>query len=438
MCSGPFRVPRFPAPGVRWLKDLLAGVYRMTDLSVGKRIARLRDIRELTQEQLAERADVSIDTIRRLEQGTQRGARITTYQKLAAALDIELARLLGQPTMTNSLAPQGGLVALRAAIQTPGDLPGLEQYGNDSDAPSAADLRPVLKKARGYYQRGEFTDLVTMLPGLVSDLRAATREAEGGPDHDTVWSLSAAAHILVAEVAAQLGQTDLAYTAVERAMHATARASDELRHALAVSTLSFVLLRQGRWSEAQQVAARKAAEIEPRFSDNIPQAFAMFGVLLLSGAVSASRAKRTDSDSSKDEAFTLLRRAKAAAELCGPVRVRGTSFGPASVGMQATTIQVSLGHPDQAIETASKVNVAELPWEISRARHRLDVAFARYQTQDDQGARQVLLDLDEKHPEWLTHQVLAASTVEGLLENERRRDRELRKLAGRLGVDPAL
>lgn len=441
---GPFRVvdaslsPPLPAFGRTVAERPSGGVHHMTELSVGKRLARLRDIRELTQEQLAERAGVSIDTIRRLEQGTQRGARITTYQKLAAALDIELAHLLGQPTMTQSLAPDGGVVALRAAIQTPSDLPGLEQYGADDDAPNAADLRPILTKAQTYYRRGEFTDLVGTLPGLVTDLRAATREAEGGPDHDTVWSMSAAAHIIVADVAAQLGQTDLAYTAVERAMHATARASDELRHALAVSTLSLVLLRQGRWSEAQQVASRKAAEIEPRFSDRSSEAFAMFGILLLSGAVSASRAKHDDSDSAKDDALMLLRQAKAAAELSGTVRVRGTSFGPASVGMQATTVQVSLGHPDEALSTASSVNLNELPWKISRARHRLDVAFARYQTNDDEGAREVLLDLDEKHPEWLTHQMLAASTVGALLANERRRDRELRKLGARLGVDPAL
>ncbi|ASQ94785.1 hypothetical protein CGL27_18455 [Streptomyces sp. 11-1-2] len=412
-------------------------VYQMTDLSVGKRLARLRDIRDLTQEQLADRAGVSVDTIRRLEQGTQRGARIATYQKLAGALDIELARLLGQPTMTQSLAPDGGVIALRAAIQAPSDLPGLDVCGADSDAPGPDDLRPVMEQAQRHYRLGQFTDLVGMLPGLVTDLKAATREAEGGPDHDTVWSMSAAAYIIVADVAAQLGQTDLAYTAVERAMYATARAGDELRHALAVSTLSLVLLRQGRWSDAQQVATRRAAEIEPRLSDRNPEKFAMFGILLLSGAVSAARANRDESDSTKDDALTFLRQAEAAAALSGAVRVRGTAFGPASVGMQATTVQVSLGHPDKALATASGVNLDELPWKISRARHRLDLAFARYQTHDDEGARDVLLTLDEEHPEWLTHQMLAASTVGGLLETERRRDRGLRKLAVRLGVDPA-
>jgi len=333
----------------------------MTDLSVGERLARLRNVRDLTQEQLAERASVSIDTIRRLEQGAQRGARISTYQKLASALDIELARLLGQPTMTRSLAPDGGIQALRAAIQMPSDLPGLEQYGVATDAPAAVELRPVLDQARAHYQRGEFTALISTLPGLVMDLRATTREAEGGAEHDTAWSMAAATHVVVADIAAQLGQIDLAYAAVERALHAASRASSDLWHSLAVSTLSLVLLRQGRWDQAYQVASRKAAEIEPRFSDGRPEAFAMFGILLISGAVSASLARQKESTSAKNEALALLKQAKAAAELSGSVRVCGTSFGPASVGMQATTVQVSLGQPDVALRTASSVNVDALP-----------------------------------------------------------------------------
>jgi len=64
------------------------------------------------------------------------------------------------------------------------------------------------------------------------------------------------------------------------------------------------------------------------------------------------------------------------------------------------------------------------------------VAFAHYQTHDDENAREVLLELDEKHPEWLAHQMLAASTAEGLLD-KRPRDRQWRKLAIRLGADPA-
>lgn len=400
-----------------------------TPSPIGARLARLRDVRELTQEQLAERAGVHVDTIRRLEQGVQASARMATYEKLASALDIELGRLLGQRTMTHTLASDGGIVALRNAIQDPGLLPGMPTAGPDAEPPSLADLRATLRTARDQYQTGQFTGLVSILPGLITDLADATRATEGQPGHEDAWAMTAAAHIVVADLTAQLGHTDLAYLAVERALRAAERSSDPLRHALAISTLSLVLLRQGRWLEAETVAARHADAIEPRFSSADREAIAMYGVLLLSAAVPASRAKRADA------ATGFVQRAKAAATLSGTLRVRGTSFGPSSVGMQATTVHVSLGQAAQALEEAAAFDPSALPWEISRARHRLDVAHSRLQTDDEDGARELLLELDAEQPEWIEHQVLAATTAAGLLERERRRDRPLRQLAMKLGVD---
>ncbi|MFJ2675142.1 helix-turn-helix domain-containing protein [Streptomyces sp. NPDC087525] len=401
--------------------------------SIGDRIRSLRELRGgMTQEQLAERADISIDTVRRLEQ-TQAGAHMSTYEKLASALDVTLGHLLGQPTMTHNLPDSGGLIALRNAIQDASTLPGLGNYrATEQEAPSIPDVKAALSTAQKRYQTGQFTELVTGLPGLVSDLNAAVREAENSRGHDEVWSMSAATHIIVADVAAQLGHTDLAFMAVERSLIAAQRASDPLREALAVSTLSLVLLRQGRWEQAQAVAARKAAEIEPRFSDKDPDRIAMYGILLLSSAVSASRAERAD------DATEMVRQAKAAAALSGAVRVRGTAFGPASVGMQATTVEVSLKRFPEALEAASDVRSEDLPWKISRARHLLDVAHAEYQTGSDDTAREILLGIDEEHPEWMDHQVLAASTAEGLLEKARRRDKDLRRLAARLRVGSGL
>jgi transcriptional regulator with XRE-family HTH domain len=399
-----------------------------TPSPIGARLARLRALRDLTQEQLAERAGVHVDTIRRLEQGVQAGARMATYEKLATALDVELGRLLGQPTMTHALAPDGGIVALRNAVQHL-DLPGLPRTGPDEDAPALDGIRATLRRVYGQYQTGRFTEATAILPGLITDLADATRASEGRPEHEDAWAMSAAAHIMVADLTAQLGHTDLAYTAVERALRAAEHASDPLRHALAISTLSLVLLRQGRWAEAETIAARQADAIEPRFSTADREALAMYGVLLLSAAVPAARAKRADA------ATGFVQRAKAAATLSGTLRVRGTSFGPASVGMQATTVQVSLGRPARALEEAAAFDDTTLPWEISRARHRLDVAHSRLQTDDEAGARELLLQLDGEQPEWIEHQVLAGTTAAGLLEREHRRDRPLRRLAAKLGVE---
>ncbi len=64
---------------------------------VGKRLARLRRERGLTQEELAERAGVSADIVRKLEQGARASARLATLAALARALGARTGELFQSP-----------------------------------------------------------------------------------------------------------------------------------------------------------------------------------------------------------------------------------------------------------------------------------------------------------------------------------------------------
>ena len=77
---------------------------------IGRQIARLRQARGLTQEKLAERADVSVDVIRRLEQGQRDTARMATLKAIAAALDADISVIIA--------ARQRG--AVRPEMRAPG------------------------------------------------------------------------------------------------------------------------------------------------------------------------------------------------------------------------------------------------------------------------------------------------------------------------------
>ena len=57
-----------------------------------RHIKRMREVRRLTQEQVAERAGLAADTIRRLEQGSFSPS-LRTLRKVAAALEISLSTL---------------------------------------------------------------------------------------------------------------------------------------------------------------------------------------------------------------------------------------------------------------------------------------------------------------------------------------------------------
>lgn len=94
--------------------------------TIGDRVGRLRARRELTQEGLAERADVSVDTVRKLEQNRRHSARLSTLNKLARALDVETSALIGQPTTFEAHAEGDApsVLALRQAVAPVSDLLG--------------------------------------------------------------------------------------------------------------------------------------------------------------------------------------------------------------------------------------------------------------------------------------------------------------------------
>ncbi|MDF3292203.1 helix-turn-helix domain-containing protein [Streptomyces silvisoli] len=405
----------------------------MRSTSIGDRLANLREFRDLTQEQLAERAGVHVDTIRKLEQNRRSSARINTLRALASALDVELERLLGQPTVTQEVPDEGGLLALRDAIQDVSTLPGVLADDLDEDPPSLDEWTDSVRAATNLYWQGRYSKLSGALPLILRDGRAVARDASGAVA-ERVWQQLALAYQLAASLTTQAGHTAWAFEAVAKQLEAAQRASDPLMEGMGVSTLSWVLLRQGRWTQAQQIAERKADALEPSFRRAKPAELAVYGNLLVAAATPAARQDK------RDEANEMLNLAQAAATRSGPTRAYGTAFSPVDVQTQAVNIAMAGqdNEPAQALRLAAEVDLGAITRPVHRASHRLDVAQAQYQTGDGDGALTTLLDVEGGQPEWIKYQVLAVATVREMLEADRRRKSELRSLAARLGVDPTL
>ncbi|GHH69255.1 hypothetical protein GCM10018793_01430 [Streptomyces sulfonofaciens] len=396
--------------------------------SIGDRIRCLREFRDMTQEGLARRAGVSADTIRKLEQGVRQSARINTLRALARALDVQLERLVGQPTVTRTISEDGGLIALRDAIQDIGALPGVP-VDDDVEEPPGADVWIAsVKTAAAMYWQGQYSELSGTLPLLLRDGRAVVRENPTEP----VWQQLALAYQIAASLAAQSGHADWAFQAVERQLAAARRASDPLMEGMGVSTLSWVLLRQGRWEQAQAIAEKKADELEPSFRRATPDHLAVYGSLLVAAATPAARRDR------HDDAVHLLTVAEAAAIRSGQVHAYGSAFSPVDVRTQKVNVLLagSESRPDEALRHAGRVDIREISRPVHCAHYRVDVAQAQYQTGDGSGALATLLEVEAEQPEWIKFQALATATVREMLEAERRRNTPLRGLAARLGVDP--
>ena len=333
--------------------------------------------------------------------------------------------------MTESVPDEGGLLALRDAIQDVGALPGVVLDDLDEDPPPAADWIASVRAATSLYWKGGYSRLAGILPMVLRDGRAVARAASS-TDSEKVWGQLALAYQLAASLSVQAGHTAWAFEAVAKQLDAAQRASDELMEGMGVSTLSWVLLRQGRWTQARQVAERKADDLEPSIRRATSAHLAVYGNLLVAAATPAAR------QNDRSDAQELLTVAESAATRSGPTRAYGSAFSVTDVRTQRVNVAMAGtdNEPGEALRLAAQVDLDTISRPVHRASHRLDVAQAQYQTGDGDGALSTLLEVEQAQPEWIKYQILAVATVREMLEAERRRRSDLRSLAARLGVDP--
>lgn len=375
--------------------------------SIGQRIHELRTERSprLTQQELAERAGLSIDLIQKLEQGRKATARITSLMAIAEALDVDLGALVGRPTRLENPAPQGGILALRRAL-TP--------VSEDADPPTSLDIEGQLAQAWRCYWTGSYDRATALLPSLISAARAA---GAVNPLAD--------AHRCAASVLVHLGHDDLALLAISRAIDIV---EHPLLRAAIQGTRAWVLLNQARPEEAAQVAVAEADHNEP--SRRAPtEDVVIWGGLLVTAATAHARA------GDNEQAQDLIRVAHGAAIRLGePSNHFNTAFGEAQVIMQSVDVAVVSGDYTAALDLAERMpaGLPGLPL-AARARHATDVAASHTALGHTQAAEQLLIDVERMAPKWMRYQVFPRAVVSELLHGKRPSSK-IRTLAERLGV----
>ncbi|MCK7622906.1 helix-turn-helix transcriptional regulator [Streptomyces sp. RS10V-4] len=395
---------------------------------IGERIARLRARRRLTQEGLAERAGLSVDIVRKLEQGVRRTARLTTLNALARALDVEPSALVGKPATFEVRADgeQPSVLALRQAVSPVADLLGEEP--DPEDPPDLAALRSSLRSTERIRREGRMAEIGALLPQLIRDAKAVAH-ASTGPAAAAAQSVLAEAYQVAATTLTALGKEDAAFTALERSMAAAAKGDDPHLETVGFSSLAWVLTKQGRLADAERVALRAADRIEPGFRSP-PVELALWGVLLLRAATAAVRLER------RDAVRELLALAGAAAARLGTDRVDyATPFGPTNLGVATVNFQVEMEDTAEALRTARTVrDLRSLPptW---RARFHVDRALALADLDQDDAAVAALLTAEGIAPEWMRYHATSLRLVSELRGRERRRASPLTELAGRLDLD---
>jgi transcriptional regulator with XRE-family HTH domain len=403
---------------------------------IGQNIARLRDLSGMTQEGLAERSEISVDLIRRLEQGNRKTALIGSLYKIANGLDVPLSVLLSQQPVfsaeeatADELAEAGRIEHLRQVLQPVAS--GLAPTATP-EAWTLPDLQRSSRDAWRLYQTGELAEVAALLPGFIVSGQQLARDTQG---HDRDQALTEISQIyqVGAALLTKLGYEDLAYDAAKEALAMVHAVDDVLVSMSATQALGYVLLRQGRMAEAEALALQTAEANEPRFGKAVPAQLSAWGHILRIGTIAAARQERYS------QANDLLNLMQLAAHRLDKDYVDDYQcwYGPTMVGMNAVTLAAERGEYGQALSLAASVSRNGGAAKHSRMSYLLDVANAQAHENRSDDAVDVLLDVRRQAAELLHYQVLAREIVRMLLDGRgvsRSRSEGLRELATFLNV----
>ncbi|MFI7096374.1 helix-turn-helix domain-containing protein [Streptomyces lydicus] len=409
---------------------------------ISTNVRKLRRAAGLTQEELSDASGVSVTTISNIEQGGS--ARMASFARLAQALDVDTEALFttGAPQPApDDRANAQYLMELRRQLMPPVGL---------TDAPAApvavasrAALEGDIDTAHTHYQADDYAEVARRLPGILAGAEAALAAAEGEDARRAMLGTRARAQLLTGKWLTQVRQYDLAYQALSSGIRDARTADHQTTAAVGVVGMCWLLLRQDRFTEAQDLAVSTADAVEPRMSTATPGQLAVWGELALR---IASAAVRKGQERHKSDIAAARRMAASAASALGrehlDFRAHWSTFGPATAEIKALEdlslkkdARGVLRGADQGAISPSALERLGRPSPNNWSRHRLDVARAHVLLGAHQDAMDELMGLYREAPEWLKHQSIARDLMNDILKRRKRTlTKDMRLLASHLGI----
>jgi len=399
-------------------------------LSVGERIAWYRQRRGMSQQVLAGLVDRTTDWLSKIENNRIDLDRLSVLQAVAAALDVTVGDLIGEPSLLDWSVDSGRstVPALRRALMdyrqiTP--LLGSVPAGEPSDLDTlAGDVAAVWDA----YQASRYGYVTGRLPSLLAEAQAADR-SYSGEGRERAKSLLALAHQAAAMILTKLGETDLAWIAADRGLVAAQGAGNPVVVGSLFRSVAHSLLSNSRYAEAVRLTHDAAAYLEPGLADGSPQYLSVYGTLFLAGSVAAAR----NDDRATTRAF-LAEAEETARRLGGDANHLWTAFGPTNVVIHRVSTAVELGDLQVAVDLGPRVDASALPVE-RRIRHRIEIAraYSAWNRRDE--ALAVLLDAEREAPEQIRYHFISRQLVVRWIRQQRGKpSHQLAALAKRLHV----
>ncbi|MEV7360375.1 helix-turn-helix transcriptional regulator [Kitasatospora sp. NPDC091276] len=391
-----------------------------------------------SQQQLADESGLSIGTVRKIEQGGE--VRTDTLHTLARALGVATSALFAADSpapVVGDEATRRNLVDLRMALMPPVGLnaPVVSTAG----AGNVRELRQRIEDSHALYWADRYDSVARRLPDLLRTAEATAAAADGDDQHEAQVAYSHAL-LLTGKYLTQVRQYDMAYHALASAIRLSRETGQTLTAGTGIVGMCWLLLRQDRFDESEQLAASTAELMEPRMSGATNEQLAVWGELWLRVASASVRNNRPD------VAREARRMAATAASAIGsehdsfPNHWGG--FGPVTAEMKATEDLALIGdsrgvlrRADEGVLSGKALRTIGKPTAPNWGRHRLDVAQAHVRLGSHQDAMTELLGLKETSGAWLRHQPMARYVMGDILRSRKRTlTQDMRDMAAFLGV----
>ncbi|WP_433268217.1 helix-turn-helix domain-containing protein [Actinosynnema sp. CS-041913] len=390
-------------------------------LGIGQEIRRIRRMRGLSLEVVAQRAGFTKGYLSRIENGVAPLERRSTLTAFAKALECSVAdfgvkHVLVDPADSEA---QGTLPAIRHAL--------ISTSLDDSDEPPSrapAELSKETRQLAEWRQECRYVDVGRALPTLLTDLHAVS--AEGGDQRrDALRNIVQTAQVTTLLVK-NLGAVDLAWVAAERGHEAAVKLDEPLWIAAAEFARTQALVGLGAYKRAEKLA-RKAASL---LDTSTPESIEVYGTSILTAAFCSGVLETGNPEEALREATEL------AAHTPG-TNAFFLAYSRTNVDLWRISIALEADDAVRAADVAARVRIEDIPARSRKVAFLIDHARALHKLRGhDSDVLQLLRKALKLGPTRTSHSIWAREIIAEML-NRAHRDaggRALRGLAERMGI----
>jgi transcriptional regulator with XRE-family HTH domain len=378
----------------------------------GQAVAAARKTLGLSQAELARQATISVDLLSSIEQGRR---------SLTLGVREALTGVLGP--LPDEDGSSSDPVQFRPVLTALSGL--MDAYDIVADPPSdprsIQKLRHLTQTVTAYRLSSRYSQLATVVPGLIADLTATALHLSGEEQREA-FGLLALAWRAADAIADKTGSHDLSARATELIRWAAARSGDPLLEQMGAYVRAELFFsgdhtRTGLGLRVIDAAASTGPQ------GTSPAHQAMYGALCMRGAVLAARA------GNREEAADRIAEAQTAAEHLPEAVYHGTAFGPESVRIHALALAVEAGDTAHAVELAAQRQPSRtLPAE-RRSHFHIEAARAYCMAGQTANATEELWNARAAAPQHTRYSLIASDTIKTLVRRSRTPPPRLLQLA---------